>query len=48
MKKDEQKLMKYNERAQHCTSREEAQAILKKYSKAKAKLMVKRLLAEQN
>ena len=46
MKKTEKKLMKYNERAETCTSREEAQTILKKYNKARAKLQVKRMIKD--
>ena len=46
MKKQEKKLMKYNERAEYCTSREEAQTILKKYNKARAKLLLKRMIKD--
>lgn len=45
MKKQEKKLMKYNEKAQYCTSREEAQTILKKFNKAHAKLQLKRMIS---
>jgi len=46
MKKQERKLMKYNEKAQYCTTREEAQTILKKATKARAKLQLKRMIED--
>jgi len=45
MKKQERKLMKYNEKAQYCTTREEAQTIIRKAEKAHAKLLVKRMIS---
>ena len=47
MKKQEKKLLKYNEEANNCTSREEAQKILNKHSKARAKLLVKRMIEHE-
>ena len=44
MNKQEKKLIKYADKANECTSREEAQKILKKYNQARAKLLVKRIL----
>jgi len=44
MKKQERKLLKYNEQANECTSREEAQKLIHKADKARAKLLVKQLL----
>tara|TARA_Y100000401_G_scaffold72030_1_gene58086 strand:- start:3014 stop:3157 length:144 start_codon:yes stop_codon:yes gene_type:complete len=43
MKKQEKKLMKYSKKAEVCTSRQEAQKIIRKADKARAKLLVKRL-----
>ena len=47
MDKQEKKLIKYADKANECTSREEAQKILKKYNEARAKLLAKRLIDEQ-
>ena len=47
MKKQEKKLIELTEKADECTTREEAQKILNKHQKARAKLMDKRLLDEQ-
>ena len=44
MKKQERKLLKYNEQANECTSREEAQKLIPKADKARAKLLLKQLL----
>ena len=44
MNKHERKLIKYQDKAEECTSREEAQAILRKHEKARAKVLVKRLI----
>lgn len=46
MKKQEKKLMKYSEKAEVCTSRQEAQKIIRKADKARAKLLVKRLISD--
>ena len=46
MKKQEKKLMKYAEKAQACTTREEAQTIIKKATKAHAKLQLKRMIED--
>ena len=47
MKKQERKLIEYADKANTCASREEAQKILKKYEKARAKLLVKRILNDE-
>ena len=44
MKKQEKKLIELSERATECTSRKEAQKILSKHAKARAKLYVKRII----
>ena len=44
MNKSEQKLNKYQLKAQECTTREEALKILKKHAKARAKVLTKRIL----
>ena len=44
MTNPEQKLNKYQVKAQECTTREEAQKILKKHAKARAKVLTKRIL----
>ena len=44
MNKHEQKLIKYQNKAQNCTSRKEAQEILRKHTKARAKVYVKHVL----
>lgn len=44
MTKHERKLIKYQGKAEHCTSREEAQEILRKHTKARAKVYVKHIL----
>ena len=44
MKKQERKLLHINEQANECTSREEAQKLIRKADKAYAKLLVKQLL----
>ena len=46
MKKQEKKLMKYSEKAEACTTRQEAQKIIRKADKARAKLLVKRLISD--
>ena len=43
MNKHEKKLIKYQNEAQDCASREEAQKILRKEKKARCKLLAKRL-----
>ena len=47
MKKQEKKLFHLNELAEECTTREEAQKILNKHSKARAKLLVKRMIEDE-
>ena len=44
MNKQQKKLLKFQDQAQACTTREEAQAILKKARKAEAKILAKALL----
>lgn len=44
MNKQEKKLLKFQDQADECTSREEAQTILRKHEKARAKLLVKQLM----
>ena len=44
MNKQERKLIKCQDKADECTSREEAQTILRKHEKARAKLLVKRMI----
>ena len=44
MNKHEKKLVKYQNKAEACTSREEAQEILRKHNKARAKVYVKHIL----
>ena len=46
MKKQERKLVKLTEQANNCTSREEAQKILNKHSKTRAKLYIKRMIED--
>ena len=46
MNKHERKLIKYQDKADECTSREEAQTILRKHEKARAKLLVKRIIKD--
>ena len=47
MNKDERKLIKYQDKAEACTTREEAQKILSKHQKARAKLLVKRMMKNE-
>ena len=47
MKKQEKKLIHLTEQANACTTREEAQKILNKHQKARAKLLVKRLIEDE-
>ena len=47
MNKQEQKLLKFQDQADECTSREEAQTILRKHEKARAKLLVKRIINDE-
>ena len=47
MNKQERKLIKYQDKAEECTSREEAQTILRKHEKARAKLLVKRIINDE-
>ena len=47
MEKQEKKLIRLNEQADNCTSREEAQKILNKHKKARAKLLVKKLIDDE-
>ena len=47
MKKQERKIIELAEKAADCTSREEAQKILNKHSKARAKLLVKRMIEHE-
>ena len=44
MNKHERKLIKYQDKAEECTTREEAQVILRKHEKARAKVLTKRIL----
>ena len=44
MNKHEKKLIKYQDRAATCTSREEAQEILRKHTKARARVYVQNVL----
>ncbi len=44
MNKQEKKLIKYNEEANSCETREEAQKLIHKADKAHAKLLLKQLL----
>ena len=48
MNKHEKKLIKYQNEAQDCASREEAQDILRKAEKARCKLLAKKLLEDSN
>lgn len=47
MTKDEKKLIKYQDKAEMCTSREEAQKILRKHNKARAKVLVRRIIEDE-
>lgn len=47
MNKQEKKLLKFQDQADECTSREEAQTILRKHEKARAKLLVKRIINDE-
>ena len=47
MNKQERKLIKLNDQADICTSREEAQKILNKEKKTRAKLYVKRMIKDE-
>ena len=44
MNKQERKLIKYQDKAEDCTTREEAQKIIRKHDKASAKLLLKHLI----
>ena len=44
MTNPERKLNKYQMKAQECTTREEALKILRKHEKARAKVLVKRII----
>ena len=44
MTKHEKKLIKYQDKAEHCTSREEAQKIIRKHNEARVKVLTKRLI----
>lgn len=44
MDKQEKKLVKYQNKAEQCLTRKEAQEILKKAQKAKIKLLAKRII----
>ena len=46
MKKQERKLIELNEKAEDCTSREEALKILNKEKKTRAKLYLKRMIED--
>ena len=48
MNKHEKKLIKYQNEAQDCASRKEAQDILRKAEKARCKLLAKKLLEDSN
>lgn len=48
MNKHEKKLIKYQNEAQDCASRQEAQEILRKAEKARCKLLAKKLLEDIN
>lgn len=47
MNKHEKKLVKFQNQAQECSSREEAQQILRKAEKARCKLLAKRLATDE-
>ena len=46
MNKSERKLQKYQLKAQSCTSRKEAQKILSKHAKARAKVKLKLMIED--
>ena len=47
MNKHEKKLIKYQDKAQHCLTREDALKILRKHTEARAKLYVKRIIEDE-
>ena len=47
MNKQEKKLVRYNSEANNCVSREEAQKILAKVAKTRAKLLVQRIIDDE-
>ena len=47
MNKQERKLIKYKEQANECLTREEAQTVIRKHEKARAKLLVKRIINDE-
>ena len=48
MNKHEKKLFHYQNRAEDCSTREEAQEILRKAKKARYKLLAKKLIKDSN
>ena len=48
MNKNERKLIKYFDQATECTSRKEAQKLILKADKVKAKLLLKQILKDLN
>ena len=47
MNKDEKKLLKFQDKAEACTTREEAQKIIRKHDKARARLFVRRIIEDE-
>ena len=47
MNKQEKKLVRYNNEADNCLTREEAQKILAKVAKTRAKLLVQRIIDDE-
>ena len=47
MNKHEKKLIKYQDKAQHCLTRDDALKILRKHTEARAKLYVKRIIKDE-
>ena len=47
MNKQEKKLLKYADKADNCLTREEAQKILAKVAKTRAKLLVQRIIEDE-
>ena len=47
MTKHEKQLIKYLDKAEHCTTREQAQKILRKHNEARVKVLMKRLINDE-
>ena len=47
MNKHEKKLIKYQDKAEHCLTREDAQKSLRKHKEARAKVLTKRLIEDE-